>query len=421
MVRQREHEEPSIELEGAVRPLLSLVVCTLDEADSIGAVLCEIGQALDLLSYEIIVVDDSEDDRTADIVLRLAGADDRVRLLRRRGERGLASAAITGWEAATGQVLAIIDGDGQHDPHLLPEMVVRLHETGSDIIVASRYASHGPSGLTGRRHLVSRAGTLLTYITLGIRSTDPLSGYFAMTRDWFQHAGPQLSGVGFKILVDIMASGRRRPKVVELSTSLRARHGGKSKLDARIIVELAALILEKWTRGLVPARFSLFAVVGSSGVAVHLGVLAFVMTSAETSFWIAQAVATFAAMTTNFFLNNGLTFRDRRLSGRALWSGLMAFYLSCAVGALLSEAVGSLANQGGVHWLVAGISGAFAAALWNFAAANRAIWREHKARTPATRHASALAGLEPAIGLELGAPTGEAQLQAREVPPQRPA
>jgi len=413
------HQEASALREGASRPKISLVVCTLNEADSIARVLCEVGQALATLSYEIIVVDDSEDDRTADVVLASASADNRIRLVRRRGERGLASAAIAGWEAARGDVLAIIDGDGQHDPRLLPEMVARLNEAGADLVVASRYADDGPSGLTGGRHLVSRAGTLLTYVTLGVRSTDPLSGYFAMTRDWFKHARPRLSGVGFKILVDIMASGPRRPKVVELNTALRARHGGTSKLDARIVFELAALILEKWTRGFVPARFSLFAAVGSSGVAVHLSVLALVMTLAETPFWIAQAAATFAAMTTNFFLNNALTFRDRRLSGRALWSGLLAFYLSCAVGALLSEAVGSLANQGGVHWLAAGVSGAFAAALWNFAAANGAIWREQKAKTPAM-HARASRDFEPVRDLELGMPTKESHLQAGTVPPRRP-
>jgi dolichol-phosphate mannosyltransferase len=122
-------------------------------------------------------------------------------------------------------------------------------------------------------------------------------------------------------------------------------------------------------------------------------------------------------MTTNFFLNNGLTFRDRRLRGHALWSGLMAFYLSCAVGALLSEAVGSLAEHGGVHWLISGISGAFAAALWNFTAATGAIWREGKAQTSGGKHAKASTDLEPVVDLGLAAPVGKPQLRAREVPP----
>lgn len=193
------------------RPLLSVVVCTLDEAQSIGPVLDELREALAGIAHEVVVVDDSVDERTATVVLTHAATNERVRLLRRKGENGLASAAIDGWDVARGDVLAIMDGDGQHDPHLLPLMLDRLNGTSADMLVASRYAGEGPSGLKGRRHLVSRMGTLLTQVMLGVRSTDPLSGLFMVTRDWFKEARPNLSGVGFKILVDIMASGRCPP------------------------------------------------------------------------------------------------------------------------------------------------------------------------------------------------------------------
>lgn len=357
------------------RPALSLVICTLDEAESIGPVLRELGEALQGIAYEAIVVDDSADERTATVVLAHARIDPRVRLLRRQGARGLASAAIAGWEVARGEALAIMDGDGQHDPSLLPLMLDRLLDSGADLIVASRYAADGPSGLTGRRQLMSRAGTLVTHLMLGVRSTDPLSGLFVMKRSWFERARPRLSGVGFKILVDMMASGRRRPKLTEVSTALRPRHDGVSKLDFRVIVELAGLLVEKRTGGLVPARFCLFALIGSTGVAVHVSALAAAKASLGLPFWAAQAAATFIAMNSNFFLNNSLTFRDRRLHGRALLPGLLAFYLSCTGGALISEGVGSALNGAGLPWLLAGTTGAFAAALWNYTAAKGAVWR----------------------------------------------
>ncbi len=371
------------------RPLLSVVVCTLDEAQSIGPVLDELREALAGIAHEVVVVDDSVDERTATVVLTHAATNERVRLLRRKGENGLASAAIDGWDVARGDVLAIMDGDGQHDPHLLPLMLDRLNGTSADMLVASRYAGEGPSGLKGRRHLVSRMGTLLTQVMLGVRSTDPLSGFFMVTRDWFKEARPNLSGVGFKILVDIMASGRCPPKLVEVSTALRPRRAGVSKLDSRVILELAALLVEKRTKGFVPARFCLFVAVGSTGVAVHLAALALLTASAEMPFWGAQALATFAAMTSNFFLNNALTFRDRRLSGRALWLGLAKFAASCAGGAVLSELVGSGLARAGVYWLIAGVTGAFAAALWNYVAAEGATWRPNprpaKGFVPRTR------------------------------------
>lgn len=378
---------------GGQAPALSVVICTLDEADCIGAVLRELREALTGIEHEVIVVDDSADDRTAAVVLAHAATDKRVRLLRREGARGLASAAIAGWNAARGGVLAIMDGDGQHDPQMLPKLLRSLRESGCDMAVGSRYVAQGSSGLAGRRHWVSRAGTLLTHAMLGVSSTDPLSGLFVMTRTWFERARPRLSGVGFKILVDLLASGRRRPSIVEVGTSLRTRHGGASKLDSRVVIELAALLIEKRTGGFVPARFGLFAAVGTTGVAVHLGVLTLAKSSLGLPFWSAQAVATLAAMTTNFFFNNALTFRDRRLTGRALLPGLFTFYLSCAGGALLSEAAGSVANDLGLPWLAAGIGGALIGALWNYAAASNATWRV--GQSPGQGAPDRLIGQEP--------------------------
>jgi len=385
-------------------PLLSLVICTLDEADCIGGVLKETGEALAGVSYEIVVVDDSDDMATADVVLAYARKDARIRLIRRSGSRGLASAAIAGWEVARGDVLAIMDGDGQHDPRLVREMLVRLIAGKRDLVVASRFTEDGPSGMVGWRYLISRAGIAFTDLMLGVHSTDPLSGLFVMRRDWFEAARPRLSGVGFKILIDVMASGPRRPKITEVGTSLRTRLGGESKLDMRVILDLAALLLDKRTRGLIPARFSLFAAVGSTGVAVHLAALTLAMESMALPFWIAQALAIFVAMNSNFFLNNVLTFRDKRLRGLALWSGLIAFDLSCAGGALLGEAVGSLAKMTGLHWVVAGVGGAFAAALWNYVAASGAVWREGGVLRHETERLEELSAQPQPAGSAAGSP-----------------
>lgn len=355
-------------------PDLSLVICTFNEADSIGRVLRETLACLPAGSEaEIIVVDDSTDERTAEVVRACAAMDGRVRLIRRVGERGLATAAAAGWAAARGEILGLMDGDGQHDPAILPDLMAGLIENEADIAVASRYMAGARTGLSGFRHGLSRCGTLLVKAVTGTPTTDPLSGYFLFRREWWTRAAPRMSPVGYKVLLDLALSGGAKPRVCETPTSLRSRFGGESKLDARVMAELAAQLVEKRTAGLVSARFVLFGAVGSTGVAVNVALLAS-LTGAGAPYWIAQGAAVMTAMTSNFVFNNLLTFRDRRLAGAAFWRGLFAFYLACTGGAILNQAVGMSLHGLGVMPVVAGLAGAVSAALWNFVSVSRLSW-----------------------------------------------
>ena len=351
-----------------------MVICTLNEHEAIGGVLDEVGADLAHLAHEILVVDDSVDDRTAQVVAERARRQPAIRLIRRTGTGGLASAAIAGWDAARGQTLAIMDGDGQHDPRLIGRMLRRLDETDAELVVASRYLDSADGGLTGVRHLISRAGVNLTGWLLGLRLADPMSGCFLMRRDWYEAVRPSLSGVGFKILVDIAVSHHRHPKTVQIPTALLERTGGESKLDLRVMVDLAALLVEKRTGGAIPARMSLFLLVGVTGLAVHLAVLS-ASQGLDLPFWLGQTGAILAAMTWNFGLNNRLTFRDQRLRGPALWRGLLSFYVACLAGALVSEAAGAGLDAVGAPWALAGVVGAVLGAAWNYHAAKRLTWR----------------------------------------------
>ncbi len=355
-------------------PTVSVVICTLDEHEAIGGVLDELRTELADVSHEIIVVDDSANDLTAMVVEAHGRAHPNVRLIRREGCGGLASAAIAGWDAARGETLAIMDGDGQHDPKLVGKMLRRRVETKADVVVASRYLESAQSGLCGARHLISRGGVMLSGLLLGLRLADPMSGCFLMRREWYESVRPQLSGLGFKILVDIVASGRRRPRVQQIPTLLRPRAGGESKLDLRVAVDLVALLIEKRTGGAVSARMTQFLLVGATGLIAHLSVLS-LMGLTNLPFWMAQTGAIMAAMSWNFVLNNSLTFRDRRLSGSALWRGLLSFYAACLGGALISEAAGTALAALDAPWLVAGVAGALLGAVWNYQAARRLTWR----------------------------------------------
>ena len=353
------------------RPDISLVICTLDEEASIGRVLGSVRAALNGRNFEIIVVDDSMSEATGDLVRGISLDDGRVRLIRRRDARGLASAAIAGWEAARGEVLAIMDGDGQHDPMVLAKLIDTLGD--ADVAVGSRYMVGADTGLTGMRQLISQAGTLASRALIGAAVTDPLSGLFAMRRDWFEAVRPRLSGLGFKILADVLACGPRSPMVVEAPTRLGCRIGGQSKLDFRVMAELAGQLAQARSKGLIPARFVMFAGVGATGVVTHMTAL-LALTIAGAPFWAAQLGAVAVAMTGNFLLNNALTFRDLRLRGLAMWHGLAGFYLVCAGGGLISEIVGTGLQRMGGHWIAAGLTGAVCAAVWNYWSASRAAW-----------------------------------------------
>jgi dolichol-phosphate mannosyltransferase len=356
------------------KPTVSLVICTLDESESIGAVLAETQGVFEGLAYEIIVVDDSADERTAAVVRAVGLSDPRIRLIHRQGVRGLASACIAGWDAARGDILGVMDGAGQHDAALGRRMVEMLQAGDGDIAVASRFAPGAELGLSGGRKALSTIATPIIHLAIGARCSDPLAGFFFQTRVWYEAARPGLTGVGFKILVDVLASGPRRPQVVEVPTSLRARIAGHSKLDLRIALELMAQLIEKKSRGLIPSRFVMFAAVGGAGMVVNAGIVALAPGTRLTSLLVVQAIAIAAAMVFNYCLNNLITFRDLRLKGRAWWRGLAGFALACASGAVISEIIFFALTSGHVNKVVASVVGALAAAMWNYWSASRAAW-----------------------------------------------
>ncbi|MEX0759538.1 MAG: glycosyltransferase [Tistlia sp.] len=354
---------------------LTVVVPTLNERDNVRALYAALAAALAGESWEVVFVDDDSDDGTPGEVAGLAAEAGNVRLLHRIGRRGLSSAFIEGALSSTAPVIACIDADLQHDERLLPVMLRTIRAGEAEVVLGSRYAAGGgEEGLSGNRKDVSRFGTRLANWLLGSHVSDPLSGFFALDRRTFEATVRRLSGIGFKILVDILASAERPLTMLELPYTFRPRHAGTSKFDSLVGAEYLQLLIDKALRGVVPARFVLFCLVGGIGVGLHLAVLW------ATHDWLGfaggQTVATLAAMTSNFFLNNFLTYADRRLKGwRLLW-GLASFYAICSVGAVANIGVASfLHGSEGAYWGLAGLAGALVGAVWNFAVSSIVTWR----------------------------------------------
>lgn len=357
-------------------PELCVVIPVLNERDNIAPMVERLGAALAGIAWEVIFVDDDSTDGTGDAV-RAAARDGRVRLLARIGRRGLASAFIEGAQASVAPCIAAIDGDLQHDETLLPRMLDCLKCEPVDIVVGSRHVDGGGMGDLDRTRVgMSALAAAISRPVLRVAVSDPMSGFFMIRRDCFDRAVRRLSAMGFKILVDIIASLPEPPRLRELPYEFRSRVAGASKLDAGVLRDFLLLIIDKAVGHVVPVRFLLFAAVGALGIAFHLTVLSLALGPARLEFTTAQAVATGCAIVANFVLNNAFTFRDRKLRGWGFVRGLLTFAAICGVGAAGNLGVSSfLFGPAHSAWWVAGIVGALMSLVWNYAASSVLTWR----------------------------------------------
>jgi dolichol-phosphate mannosyltransferase len=227
---------------------LALVIPTLCEAENIGRVLGMVRDALEPLSrdplrmeYEIIVVDDDSRDGTAEIVLRLAREDKRIRLIVRKGERGLSGAVLDGWRATDAAVLGVMDADLQHPPDLLPELVAAIAE-GRDLAIGSRYTPGGElGGWNPLRKLLSAAAVWVTYpLQRGkLRAKDPMSGFFLVRRSALEQI--EFQRAGFKLLLEILVRARLG-SVEEVPFVFGSRFRGASKANFKVAWDYGKLL-----------------------------------------------------------------------------------------------------------------------------------------------------------------------------------
>ncbi len=354
---------------------LSVVVPTFNERPNIPVLVERLQTVLAGVAWQLIVVDDDSPDGTAEAVKAIAASDARVQCLRRVRRRGLAGAVIEGVLASSTPYVAVMDGDLQHDETLLPAMLEVLRGGGAELVVASRYA--GGAGeveaLDPLRRLGSRFANWLGQRVLRQELSDPVSGFFMIERRRVEEVAPRLTTVGFKVLFDIIASQRTPLAIVELPYVFRERTAGGSKLDRRMVIDYLGLLLHQLTGGLIPARAVMFGLVGTTGVFVQLAaVKGFLVLG--LSFSLAQFLGSMVAMTSNYLINNEITYRDRRKTGSALLLGYLKFCALCSIGLAANVAVAAKVFQVSHIWWLASGAGAGFGALWNYVSTAAAVW-----------------------------------------------
>jgi dolichol-phosphate mannosyltransferase len=361
-------------------PLVSIIAPTMNERDNIPALVASLDKAFGATAWELIIVDDDSRDGTAETVKRMAREDPRLRCIRRIGRRGLASAGTEGFLASSAPYVALMDADLQHDATVLPQMLSTLVVDEVDIVIGSRYIAGGSAaGLADdRRAFLSKAGGWLARRVLHVPVSDPMSGFFMMRREVFDQLAPALSQRGFKLLADILLSAPKTLRVRELPIKFNPRLAGESKLDAAVSLDYLFLIADKTVGRILPVRFILFSMVGGFGLLVHLFALALYGFAIGVAFWIAQLLASFTAMTVNYFINNAVTYRDKRLKGFGLLWGLVTFYAVCSIGLAANVGVANILFLEGRDYLLAGAFGALVGGVWNCAASYVLTWKAHR-------------------------------------------
>lgn len=356
-------------------PAVSIIVPCYNERANIAPMVAALDAVLGGWAWEVIFVDDNSPDGTSEVARKIARDDARVRCIRRVGRRGLASAVIEGALSASGSMVAVLDGDLQHDETRLPLMFAAL-EAGADIAVGSRRVAGGSSeGLSSpARVWLSTQGIRLAQLLTRTSLSDPMSGFFALRRSLFDQLAPRLVGQGFKILLDLALAAPYPLKFAEIPYQFRPRRAGESKLDALVMFQFAGLLIDRLLRGTIPLRFMSFAAVGGVGVLINLVVLLLAQ-RAGLSFARAQTLGTVVAMVANFQMNNSLTYRMVRLKQQKYWRGLLLFMLVCGIGAFANIGIARALHASSISAAAAGAAGALVGVVWNYTMSSTLVWR----------------------------------------------
>ncbi len=358
---------------------LSVILPTYNERDNIKPVLKEIFQLACDYILEILIVDDNSSDGTSDIVKSLAKNDSRIRLIRRVGRSGLSSAIKEGLLNATSDIAVVMDADGQHQPSDAITAVNELIKSNSDLVVGSRFIDKARiHGLSNRRAMGSNAANTLARISLSDsykHLTDYMTGCLALNLGTCLPFILKVNVNGFKFYYELLALSNGCFKVKEVPLLFKSRFSGKSKLDISVVWDFLISLLHTLTFRVLPRRAISFGLVGLSGVFVQLISTNILMYILFLPFERALPIAVFSAATSNYLINNSLTFRSQRLFGYSLFKGLVKFILVSSLPVMANIGLATaFYNSVYKNTFLAQISGIFVVFIWNYVASSRFVW-----------------------------------------------
>jgi dolichol-phosphate mannosyltransferase len=331
---------------------ISIIIPTYNESSNIIRMLKSIGDNLPKnIIAEAIVVDDNSPDSTGKIVdeylknvKKIAGYT--MDVIHRTSKNGLSSAILSGIQKAKGDTIVVMDSDFSHPPQVIPKMIESLKKYQCDMVIASRYISGGKiNGWTLKRKIMSKIATVIAKKGLGVKTKDPMSGFFAFNKNILK--GINFDAIGYKILLEILVK-KSGIAVKEIPYTFENRSFGSSKLDRSTVTDYFKSVWKLYKFGKPEekqekrrsvrfiSKASRFYTVGLSGFGVNY-LISLLFAGGISDLWYLHAnmMGIIASITTNFLLNKTWTFGDRDFSKKRTIKQYGKFVLFSSIGALV--------------------------------------------------------------------------------------
>lgn len=349
---------------------LSIVIPILNERNNIKPLITAIHKALpaDLHPYEIIFVDDGSTDGSRELLDEYIQEDSSIRKLFRTGHKSLSQSVLDGFSISKGELLMVMDGDQQHDPKYIPHLYDSCLESDG-VSLASRYVDEGKGfDRNSPRDMVSRFSTMLVQLLLNVQVSDPMTGFFAVKRSVMDKIAHKLSGVGYKILLEIIfyarGSGVNARQIGEVPFVFAMRSHGESKASVKVFYQFLCQVLALLLR-IKSVELMSFCIVGTLGVAIHLAVLNIGLWSGF-GFHIANIIALIIAATHNYILNLYFTFTDIRERPSTQFSSWSLYLLANGVSMIANTSIASAIHTSVGLVNIASICGIIVGIIWNY-------------------------------------------------------
>lgn len=309
-------------------PQVSIILPTYNESQNIVDILKLIHENIPKgIQTETIVVDDNSPDGTGKIVEDYISnikkiAENTIAIIHRKAKNGLSSAILNGVENAKGETIVIMDSDFSHPPQIIPKMIEAFKQYQCDLVVASRYITGGDiHGWTTKRKIMSKIATLIAKKGLGVKTKDPMSGFFAFKKNIIK--GLNFDALGYKFLLELLVK-TKGINIKEIPYTFENRKFGSSKLDSSTIIDYFKSVFKLYKYGIInekqerrpSVRFlskaARFFTVGLSGLGVNY-LVSLLFADGISNLWYIHAtiIGIIVSMTSNFILNKIWTFSDR--------------------------------------------------------------------------------------------------------------
>ena len=361
--------------------MLSVIIPTFNEAKNIIPLIESLINIIDDFDFEIIVVDDDSPDGTSDLISNYMDKSDKVKLITRIDRSGLSSAIKEGLIFARGDYLLVLDGDGQHDPSCIKNILNKILEDQVDLVIGSRFLKSSQlKGLSGWRSLGSKIANNAARISLNknyINLTDYLSGCFCLKKRSTKNFIRKIEINGFKFLFELLSVSKGRLLAKEVPLLFRRRLYGSSKLDIAIIWDFLISILHNFSLRILPRKAISFGLVGLSGVCVQFLIVSFLTKILFIGFYKALPFAVVGAASSNFLINNLLTFRFNKLKNVSLLFGYFKYLLVASLPIIANIGITTtFYNYVARDTFIAQMAGIVIVYAWNYLASSSFIWNK---------------------------------------------